>query len=104
MRAPLSRNRQPATALLEDCHHFYQQQQSEDGDKGDTSEERQQLQPIELARSLSGGLEELVAAMPIKVMKRRLHELGANPARLAACLEKVICSSLARFFRLPGTD
>ncbi|CBN76170.1 expressed unknown protein [Ectocarpus siliculosus] len=26
--------------------------------------------------------------MPIKVMKRRLHELGANPARLAACLEK----------------
>ncbi|CAM9968476.1 unnamed protein product [Ectocarpus sp. 8 AP-2014] len=27
-------------------------------------------------------------------MKRRLHELGANPARLAACLEKDECVSL----------
>ncbi|CAN0274919.1 unnamed protein product, partial [Ectocarpus sp. 4 AP-2014] len=94
-------------ALLEDCHHIYQQQrqQAEDGDEGETSEERrqqqqqqqqrqQQLQPIELAQSLRGGLEELVAAMPIKVMKRRLHELGANPARLAACLEKVMCCFL----------
>lgn len=43
----------------------------------------------ERAGHLRGGLEELVAAMPIKVMKRRLEELGANPSRLATCLEKV---------------
>ena len=30
-----------------------------------------------------------MAAMPIKVMKRRLEELGANPCRLATYLEKV---------------
>lgn len=41
------------------------------------------------AERLQGGLEELIAAMPIKDMRRRLEEVGANPRRLGTCLEKV---------------
>ena len=52
--------------------------------------QRQEQAINERAGHLRGGLEEIVAAMPIKAMKRRLEELGANPSRLAAaCLEKV---------------
>lgn len=41
------------------------------------------------AASLKRGLEDLVADMSIREMKRRLEELGANPRRLGICLEKV---------------
>eukprot|EP00752_Nemacystus_decipiens_P001653 g1606.t1 len=75
---------------------------SVEGSPGEEEHLRQQRQrirdrrrqAIERAGRLRGGLEELVAAMPIKVMKRRLEELGANPARLATCLEKDECVSL----------
>lgn len=45
--------------------------------------------PAILAENLRHGLEDLVADMSIRTMKSRLQELGANPRRLASCLEKV---------------
>lgn len=52
-------------------------------------EEQKRRELVERVGKLHGGLEDLVAAMTIKSMKRRLEELGANPRRLASCLEKV---------------
>lgn len=50
---------------------------------------RENKQLLRRADELEGGLEEVVAAMPIRALKRRLEDLGANPRRLEACLEKV---------------
>ena len=68
------------------------------GPAGRESQRHRQL--IERASGLHGGLEDVVAAMPIKAMKRRLEELGANPLRLGTCLEKVRPRS--SFYRWSG--
>eukprot|EP00903_Cladosiphon_okamuranus_P020117 g18473.t2 len=82
---PLSSSSLGSGSIGEEQEHLRRQRQRRRG---------RRRRAIERAGRLRGGLEELVAAMPIKVMKRRLEELGANPSRLATCLEKDECVSL----------
>lgn len=61
---------------------------SDDETQGSTNEYWRQSPEIRAA-SLKRGLEDLVADMSIREMKKRLEDLGANPRRLGSCLEKV---------------